>query len=293
MKNSCGAFAILFASTLIAAQTAAPGNGSLTRRYHEGEALTYRMTAVNEDWHYTAEAAGLTKKTPSGAFVEEFRWTGMTSNGQQVTLSPAAASLRQTLSLDPAWTPSGPDLSNAEPKMVGLITDLFTFYVDLWLINKIGFLHRAGDHFHVSNPQPGSWGDGTRVILGKDHIDFDLNIQSVDEANHTALVVVHHVPPTHPNLQFPAEWMKDPVADTPNNWVEVTKTSDGKYQAAVGKETFDVSLTVSAVDGRILSGVMENPVVTTARLCDDAALSKCGPVQPHTIHRHVEIVLEH
>ena len=115
MKNSCGAFAILFASTLIAAQTAAPGNGSLTRRYHEGEALTYRMTAVNEDWHYTAEAAGLTKKTPSGAFVEEFRWTGMTSNGQQVTLSPAAASLRQTLSLDPAWTPSGPDLSNAEP----------------------------------------------------------------------------------------------------------------------------------------------------------------------------------
>jgi hypothetical protein len=216
----------------------------------------------------------------------------MVSDGRQLALSPATAGLRQTLSLDPAWTPSMSDLSTVEPKMIGPVTDLFTFYVDLWLINKIGFLHRAGDHFHVPNPQPASWGDGTRVILGKDQIDFDLNIQSIDDAGHTAVVVVHHVPPPYPNLPFPAEWMKVPVTDTPNNWVEVTKADDGKYRAASGKETFDVTLTVSTTDGKILSAVMENPVVTAGRVCDDAALTKCSPPQPHTIHRHVEIALK-
>jgi hypothetical protein len=292
MKNSRAAIAILLASTLLTAQSPAPAGNLLARRYSEDQQLTYRMTATNQDWHYTAEASGVTKKTPSGAFVEEFRWTGMTSNGQQLALSPATAAFRQTLSLDPSWTPGGPSLGNADPKMVGPITDLFTFYIDLWLINKIGFLHRAGDHFRVPNPQPASWADGTRVILGKDHIDFDLNIQSINEANRTAVVVVRHVPPAHPNLEFPAAWMKDPVSDTPNNWVEVTRTEDGKYEAAVGKETFDVTLTISTEDGRIISGVMENPVITSGRLCDDAALTKCTPATQHTIHRHVEIVLE-
>jgi hypothetical protein len=290
LKQFSTACLVLCASALLAAQTAP---NPLARRYHEGETLRYHMTAVNEDWHYTADASGTAKKTASGAFVEEFGWTGMSSNGQPLSLSPAAAGFRQTLSLDPAWMPGGPSLADAEPKMVGPITDLFTFYVDLWLINKIGFLRRAGDHFHVANPQPASWGDGTRVIVGKDHIDFDLNIQSIDEANHTAVVVVQHVPPAHPKLEFPADWMKDPVVPgSANNWIEVTKAEDGKYQAAAGKETFEVSLTVSTVDGRILSGVMENPVVSSGRVCEDAALTKCTPAQPHAIHRHVEIALQ-
>jgi hypothetical protein len=45
--------------------------------------------------------------------------------------------------------------------------------------------------------------------MGKDHIDFDLNIQSVDEANHTAVVVVHHVTPTPPTIEIPLHLMKN------------------------------------------------------------------------------------
>jgi hypothetical protein len=87
--------------------------------------------------------------------------------------------------------------------------------------------------------------------------------------------------------------MQTPVADTVNNWVEVTKTKDGKYEAGVGKETFDVTMTVSTVDGRILFASMDNPVVTSGRECEDAALTKCGVAQPHTIHRQIEIALQH
>ena len=293
MRHSLAALAVLFTSTLVPAQTPAPGGGPLTRHYRDGETLSYRMTATNEDWHYTADASCTVKKTANGSYVEEFRWTGMTSNGQPITLSPATVQLRQSLSLDPNWMPSGPDLSKADPKMVGPILDLMTFYVDLWIINKVGILKRAGDHFYVPNPQVSSWADGTHVLVGTDHIDFDLNIRSIDQAQQTAVVVIHHVPPPHPKLQLPADWMQAPVADTANNWVEVTKTADGKYKAAVGKETFDVTITVSTADGRILSASMDNPVVTSGRDCDDAALTKCGLAQPHTIHRHIEIALSH
>jgi hypothetical protein len=293
MKNTFTVLAVLLVSTLVSAQMPAPGGGPLTRHYRDGETLTYHMTATNEDWHYTADASGTANKTASGSYIEDFRWTGMTSNGQPITLAPEMAQFRQPLSLDPNWTPSMPDLSKVDPKMVGPITDLMTFYVDLWLMNKIGIMQHPGDHFHMPSPQNGSWADGAQVLIGMDCIDFDLNLQSIDPVKGTAVVVVRHVPPSSPNLQFPSEWMRAPVADTANNWVEVTKTKDGMYEAGVGKETFDVTMTVSTADGKILSASMDNPVVMSGRFCDDAALTKCGAPHPHTIHRHIEIVLEH
>jgi len=265
MRHSFAALAALLASTLVCAQTPAPGGGPLTRHYRDGERLAYHMTATNEDWHYTADASATVTKSDKGSYIEEFRWTGMTSNGQPITLAPAMAQFRQSLSLDPSWMPSGPDLSKADPKMVGPILDLMTFYVDLWIVNKVGILRRAGDHFYLPTPQVNSWADGTHVLVGKDQIDFDLNVLSLDAVKQTAVVVVHHVPPPHPNLQLPADWMQAPVADTANNWVEVTKTEDGKYKAGVGKETFDVTITVSTADGRMLSAIMDNPVVMSGR----------------------------
>jgi hypothetical protein len=293
MKCSFATLAVLLASTLVSAQTPAPAGSPLTRHYRDGETLTYRMTAVNEDWHYTADATGTTRKTASGSTIEEFRWTAMTSDGQPITLTPAMAQLIQPLSLDPNWTPSAPDMSKTDPKFVGPILDFMTFYVDLWLMNKIGIFQHSGDHFYMPGPQASSWADGTRVLVGKSHIDFDLNLQSIDSAKQTAVVVIHHVPPSHPNLQLPAEWMQAPVANTANNWVQIIKTKDGKYEAEVGKETFDVTITVSTLDGKILSATMDNPVVMSDRECEDAALTKCGAAKPHTIHRNIEIALQH
>jgi len=292
MKCSIAALAVLTMPIWLHAQSPAPAGSPLTRHYREGETLTYHMTATNDDWHYTADATGVVKKTARGGYAEEFRWTGMTSDGQPVTLAPTMMEYRQSLSLDPSTFPSAPDLK-VDQRLVGPITDLMTFYVDMWLTNRTAVLKQPGDHFHVPNPQVSSWADGVQVTQGQDHIDFDLNFLSIDPANRTAVVVVHHVPPVKPNIEFPAAWMQTPIADTPNNWVEVRKTQDGKFQAGAGKETFDVSLTISTADGRILSATMDNPVMTTNRECEDAALTRCGDAKVHTIHRHVEIVLEH
>jgi hypothetical protein len=292
MRHSLAPLAVLFVSTIPGAQTPIAASGPLTPHYHEGDTLKYHMNATNDDLRYTADTLCVTKKTPGGSYFEECRWTGMTRNGQPVTLTSETASFRELVSADPRWMPSPPDPAKADPRLQGPILDFFTFYVDLWLANRVGVLQKPGDHFYMTMPQVGSWSDGEHVLIGKDQVDFDLNLQSIDPAKQVAVLVVHHVPPRHPNLNFPAAWMQTPVANGPNNWVEVTKLQDGKYRAGAGKETFDDSITVSTEDGRILSATMENLVVTSSRVCVDVALTKCGGAQVHTINRHIEIALK-
>ena len=95
-----------------------------------------------------------------------------------------------------------------------------------------------------------------------------------------------------PEIKLPAEWMRKPVANAANNWVQVQSVNDNKYLAAVGLETFDVEIKLSVSDGKILSGSIENPLQTLERECADAALTKCGDPKPHATRRHVEMLLE-
>jgi hypothetical protein len=283
---------ILCTGSAAVAQPKPASPNPLLRHYHEGEALVYGMTGVNESWHYTIKAEGAVKKDTDGKYFEEYRWTDLVSDSQPVPLSPQTQAFRQRLSLDPDSRMAIPGLSQVDPRLIGPITDFMTFYSDLWLASKTGRLAKAGDHFYVPYGAPASWADGTNVLVGESSIDFDLTLQSIDPATQTAVLVVRHVPPAKPQVDLSAPWMQAPVAGTPNNWVLVVKTPDGKYSASVGQETFTVELHVSLGDGKILSASMDNPVNTVARTCDDPALTQCSPAQPHAIERKIEITLE-
>jgi hypothetical protein len=263
----------------------------LIRTYHEGEKLTYRMQAVNESVHYEIQASGVVKQNAAGNFIEEYAWSNLAANGKPFTLPEQSQQFRQILSLDPVKPPALPNLAAVHPNLIGPITDLLTFYVDLWMAARTGKLNRAGDHAYQKINATPSWADGSHVIVGEDSIDFEMTLTAVDRSNQVATLLVRHVPPPQPSIHLPAAWMREPVADTQNNWVQVAK-ENGKYNAAVGKETFDVQIKVSLADGKILSGSMENPVKTRERDCTDAALTNCGPPRPHDILRKVEISLE-
>jgi hypothetical protein len=279
------------APALVAGQTPAPPQNPLHRQYREGETLVYNMTGLNESWKYTVQAQGIVKKDASGAYFEEYHWTNLVSDGQPYAFAPDKDAFRQRISLDPDQPIVPPDLSKADPKLVGPILDFMTVYVDLWLANKTGQLTHAGDHFYVKVGTPSSWASGSQVILGQSSIDFDLTLKSVDPSTHTAVLIARHVPPPDKSqVTLPAAWMQAPVADTPNNWVQVVKLP-GKYMAAVGKETFTVEMKISLPDGKILSASMDNPVETIMRMCDDEALTQCTPPQPHEILRKIEIAL--
>jgi hypothetical protein len=266
-------------------------HGPLTRRYQEGERLTYQMKASNENWRYEIQAAGIVKKNSGGKYVEEYAWSHLISNGAATGLPPASAQFRQILSLDPDVNPSIPNLSVVSPSLIGPITDLLTFYADLWLATRDGQLTHSGDHIYRKHGTPASWADGAYIVLGEDSIDFDITLTSLDESAKAATLLIRHVPPRQPQIQLPAAWMREPAAGTPNNWVQVMKKG-GAYVAATGKETFAVQLKVSTEDGKILSGVIENVVDARERDCTDAALTSCGSPRSHHILRKVEITLD-
>ncbi len=290
-------FAFL-ASGLLPAQTsgtpislpAATSHSPFARHYADGEKLTYHMKGDNDGWTYEVQANGIVKKDSSGHFVEEYGWSDFKSNAP-MTLSATSLSFRQTLSLDPALPPAVPNLSQVQPFLIGPITDMLTFYADLWLAIQQSELKRPGDHAYVKVGTPASWADGSYVTLGEDSIDFDLTLKEIDSANQVATLLVKHVPPSQPKVKLPAAWMQAPVADTLNNWVQVSKNQSGKYDAGTGKETFDVEIKLSMKDGKILSATLDNLVKTHRRECSDAALLDCGEPSDHTIHRQIELHL--
>jgi hypothetical protein len=279
------------APTSTPAPKPAPPQYPLHRTYHEGETLAYQMKGQNEAWHYTIRADGIVTKSPTGPFLEEYRWSAMESDGKPVTLSAESLAYREKVSLDAAYMPGMPPLNNVDRALVGPISDFMTFYSDEWLANRMNALKKVGDHFYFVVPFNPSWADGTHVILGEDSIAFDMTWKSTNEADHTALILIRHVPPAKPTVHLNADWMKKPVADTPNNWVEVQKNDDGKFDAAVGNETFDVLLTIDLTDGKILSGTMDNTVKTIHCTCEDQQLTKCGEPVPHEVFRKIEITL--
>jgi hypothetical protein len=281
-----------------AAQTSTVAPSILTRHYQEGEKLNYHMKATNKDrvnsTAYEIDAVGTVKKNVAGNLVEEFAWTNFVVNGKPFVMTPAMKDFRQSLSLDPA-TPSGvPNLSQVIP-MVGPITDMLTFYADLWLATKLNKFAKPGDHFYFDamSHTPNSWADGNYTIIGEDVIAFDITLVDIDATNKIATLEVRHVPPPNPQIKLPADWMHTPVADTPNNWVELQKSGDGTYSGQVGKETFDAIMKISLIDGKILSATLDNPVEVIERDCTDLALTKCGEPMRYQIRRQVEITLQH
>ncbi|MBV9148101.1 MAG: hypothetical protein JO065_19450 [Acidobacteria bacterium] len=285
-----------FASITLLAQiaTAQTSESLLARHYTDGEGVAYHMSATNvqgsQKIAYDADAKGIVKKDASGIWYEEIGWSNLVWNGQPVTLPAASQNLRQNLSLDPNSKLSVPNLAQVDPRLIGPITDLLTFYADLTLaIHQPGFA-AAGAHKYFAHGTPNSWADGVYVILGQDSIDFDVTLSAVNAAAHTATLLVKHVPPAKPQIKLPASWMQAPVADTPNNWVMVTKASPGTFVAQIGKETFDVKLEVDTKTGRILSASMDNPVQATQRVCSDEALTQCpAPPVPLSIRRQIHL----
>jgi hypothetical protein len=275
-----------------ALQVVTSGPDLLVRKYHEGDKIFYHMKATNRgglnSLSYEIQAEGQVKKDGE-EFFEEIAWNHLSVNGKPLELPEASKNFRQVVSLvpDPKYVRL-PDLSKVHPLLIGPITDLLTFYADMMVAHSHKLV-RTGDHFYLQHGTPASWADGYRVTLGEDSIDFDVTLTNLDLANRSAIVTVRHVPPRQPQIKIPADWMRTPVSDTPNNWVQVSKSKDGKYLAQTGKETFTADITISLDDGRILSATMENPVDAIGRECEDVALQNCGEAKPYHIRREIHI----
>jgi len=262
-------------------------------RYRVGEKTTYHMTASNKDVHrdlrYEADATGTVSKNPDGVLVEDFEWTKLVVNEKAVELPMGTDAIHQILSRDPSFPLSVPDMSKIPPILIGPVTDLLTFYVDLQLAARGAKLVHAGDHFYFEHGTPASWADGTTVCVGEDSIDFDVSLSDVNASKGTATTVVRHVPPAKPRIRKVADWTSVAVADTPNNWIQVVNMGPEGYLGQVGKETFDVRLTTSLTDGHLSSATLDNVVDVLERPSKSRDLSMPGAESRYKIVRKIEM----
>lgn len=271
-------------SAMVGQQVPKDGN-TLQRRYVEGSASTYQMTADNDGWQYRVQANIVVKRDANGRYYEEIGWSDFTSNARQA-LNPQSLALRQTVSLDdPSTYMTVPNLATVQPFLIGPITDTLTFYSDLLLAIQAGLV-RVGQTAYVPRNTPNSWADGQRVLLGQDVIDFSLKVEAVNPVERTETLLIQHVPPPALHVQLPAKWMNAQSGPTPYNFVQVSKQDD-RFIAQVGTETFDVRLIVDTHDGHIVFAEMHNPVSLNMRTCTDRELTQCGQETPKTIVRNI------
>ena len=269
------------------------GSPWLVRRYRAGETLVYNMTATNRGknatTHYEARASAVVKTDSAGTFFEEYAWSDLRVNDRRIALPSPSLRFRQRLSLAPAYRLAIPDLGGIHPALVGPVVDLLTFYADVQMAMREPALAQAGDHVYVNDGGVNSWADGRRILTGEDAIDFDITLAEVNLRDSIATLVVRHVPPAHPAIAAVAPWMRAPVEDTPNNWVQVARSDSGGYVASVGKESFVATIRLSLVDGRVLTAALDNSVNVMERECRDSSLSRCGPPVRYTLTRRIEI----
>ncbi|MDD2773025.1 MAG: hypothetical protein PHP45_04940 [Elusimicrobiales bacterium] len=294
-------FPIVLCAVMFAAITAraaeAPSPSPLHRNYTEGEKLHYSIEGAHyqdgkKNHDYNAQAEGIVVKDSSGVFHEEVLWTKAQAeyDDNEIILSSAEVNIAQQLSLDPGFRPALPDLSKVHQALIGPITDLLTFYTDDYLAIRKQ-LRNAGDHVFIPRQNANSWAGGVKIVIGYDCVDFDITLSSM--TNDTATLHVRHQPPAKGcSTQPPAEWMSKPVTDIANNWFEVQKIADSKYDAAAGNEVFDAELKIAIPAGAIKSATMHNPVDMEHRICKDLSLSDCDAPRRSKITREIKLFVQ-
>jgi len=280
---------ILCAQAPLRAQT---DTTTLFRHYAAGEQIVYRMSATDQGrgsvTHYQVRADGVVKRDTDGTMYEEFTWSDLRVNDVRIPLPAQSREFRERLSLSPAFRLAIPDLSRLHPGLIGPVVDLLTFYADVQIAMRQP-LHQSGDHVYVNDGNPNSWADGKRVLTGEDAIDFDITLADVNPADSVVTLIVRHVPPAHPAIALRAPWMSAPVAETPNNWVQVARADTASYAASVGRETFEATIRLRLGSGKLLSATLDNDVQVLERICTDSLLTACGTPRRYTIRRRIEI----
>jgi len=132
----------------LAAQNVSHAERLPTRRYVEGDRLQYLMKAQNNGSTYEVRVTATTKKAADGRFVDELAWSDMVVNGAPRALAATSQAFRLAMTLEGGAPFELPDLSKA-PGLIGPVTDVLTFYSDLFLAMHQGAASVGKETFDV------------------------------------------------------------------------------------------------------------------------------------------------
>lgn len=259
----------------------------LLRRYEVGEHFRYRITQTETRNGQVSHLEATTEHDVvalGAGFAEQVRWVSIHSAGVDRS-AEAAAIPAYTLSLEEGQGLESPRPSGAVD-LVGLTTDLQTFYVAVSPALGIAHLVAPGDSFTRPELIVGDFADGAAILSGRDCTMATLTLRSLDPETGSAVIETRFQPPTSSCLSDPAGG-----ESAPDNFQMVRKVGD-QYLDLHGRESFVVVTTLEGGSGRISAAEMVNTLELSGRSCADAALTRCIAIPAVKRERLVSLALE-
>jgi len=260
----------------------------LLRRYEAGEHFRYRITQTETRNGQTSRLEAITEHdvVPLGAgFAEQVRWVSIHSGGIDRSAESAAIP-SYTLSLEEGQSLESPRPAGAVD-LVGLTTDLQTFYVAVSPALGIANLIMPGDSFTRPELIIGDFADGAAILSGRDCTMATLTLRSLDPESGSAVVETRFLPPTSSCLSAAAAGGEG----APDNFQMVRKVGD-QFLDLHGRESFVIVTTLEGRRGRIARAEMVNTLELSGRSCADAALTRCAAIPDVKRERRVSLALE-
>lgn len=255
------------------------------RYYVNGQVSRYAYTELQGGTKVTA-VARLRSYVRHGIGGEQIKWVALYSNGQDLS-AQARAFPAYDMSLDPR-DPDGLTLPNTQTagQLQNPVDDLYTFYGGLSAFVGIDNLHQPGQSYVEPTLLHGNFSSATAPV-GEDLVQVTTTLTSLSAR--LATFTGSFQPPAGGGLTLSEPWMSSPVCGSiPNNF-ELVQAEGSQWVALWGCESFTVTTVVDRASGQIVSAQMTNPLQVDLTACQDEALTECGPVQPTTLQRTVQL----
>ena len=177
----------------------------------------------------------------------------------------------------------------ADPLIVQLATDLYTFWHTLSARSGIAHLRRVGDEHDNPEPLTGNFADEDEFLVGEDISAQRLRFVSLDAT--VATYEADALPPPEPAIKLHRAWMQPSVCNgKPNNFQMVQRQEHG-FLVSWGCEQFHIASEVDRKSGRILSASMDDELHWRVKLCSDEQLTDCIERPDFARRRHVSLTL--
>jgi hypothetical protein len=230
------------------------------RNYKSGDLFGYQLkTVTHHNGQFVSEELGESahKVTNEAIPAEEIAWTKLLktdANGVSDLSIDARNVKPYRISLHPEGSLAIPPLD--VPNMVGMITDLNTYYVAISKHIGIQGLSKPGDVYFNPNALRGNWSDGMNVPVGEDCTKAKLSLLKL--GRDAATIESAFLAPESGCLTMHRPWMIAPIkSGVPNNFQLVRKSGDS-FMVMWGHEQFVITTEVDRTSGVILHAEMNN-----------------------------------
>jgi hypothetical protein len=274
----------LVATSAPASASAAPGY-TYARVYVQGQVSQYTYT-VDQPGEAITAVARLKSYIQGGIGGEQVKWFSLSSNGQDLS-AQALAFPPYDMSLDPK-DPDGlvlPDTQTAG-LMQYPVDDLYTFYEGLTGFLGIGNLHQPGQSYVVPTLVQGDLTSATAPV-GQDLVQATNTLTSLSAQQ--ATFTQSFQPPAGGGLTMSEPWMSSPVCGSAPNNFELVQAQGSQWSALWGCESFTDTIVVDRASGQIVSAQQTDTLQVDLTVCQDEALTQCGPIQSIPLLRTVQL----